>query len=160
MGRARLYLPSHDNAASEHLPETPKGLRAADLVKVMTDKPITPHPSTLKSLPPEELTSIVIPKPKRQRQIPERPRAEGYNEQAYTDAKHAAEEKKDPTSRELDDLFRLMEFDSQRGELLQEAYAIWKEMRSRGIIPTDRGYAALLKVSYNPDVVDCRWLPK
>ena len=160
MGRARLYLPSHDNAASEHLPETPKGLRAADLVQVMTDKPITPHPSTLKSLPPEELKSIVIPQPNRKQHLSKIQVPEGYNDRAYADAKHAAEEKRDPTSRELDELFRLMEYHSQSGELLQEAYAVWKEMRSRGIRPTERGYAALLKVSYNLDVVDCRLLPK
>jgi hypothetical protein len=39
-----------------------------------------------------------------------------------------------------------MEYDSPYGEMKEEALAIWREMRSRGIRPAKDGYVALLKV--------------
>jgi hypothetical protein len=74
----------------------------------------------------------------------------GYNTKIYSIVKQLVKEGKDPTSQELSDLFRLMEYDSPCGELKDEARAIWREMRSRGIVPNLDGYLALIKVQ-NPN---------
>ena len=57
-----------------------------------------------------------------------------------------------PTPTELDELFRVMDRDSPQGEMKHEAMTIWREMRAKGIIPTQDGYVALLKVISPPHV--------
>jgi len=70
----------------------------------------------------------------------------GYYGGIYRDVLQLAQEGKDPTSEQLSQLFRIMSYDSPEGELKDEALAIWREMRSRGVVPTITGYVALLKV--------------
>jgi hypothetical protein len=69
-----------------------------------------------------------------------------------------AEMERDPTPGELTSLLRLMEFDSPEGEMKYEARAIWREMRSRKVFPTEQGYLALLRVTrliWHGLIVDC-----
>lgn len=70
----------------------------------------------------------------------------GYNPGIYKEVKELAVQGKDPSREKLTDLFKLMKFDSPYGEMKEEALAIWREMRSRQIIPTKEGYVALLHV--------------
>jgi hypothetical protein len=70
----------------------------------------------------------------------------GHNVQIYREVAALAKEGTDPTRQQLTELFRMMEFDSPEGEMKDEAFAIWQEMRSRGVIPTREGYVALLKL--------------
>jgi hypothetical protein len=60
-----------------------------------------------------------------------------------------AETGKDPTREDLSNLFLRMELDSPLGEMKEEAFAIWREMRSRGIVPTADGIVSLLKVTFS-----------
>lgn len=150
MGQARLQEPVMDNSAPAELNATPKIATAGDLVRVMSDKPIPQNPSNLHSLPSTQIGNLAAPIQEPKVQLPKivaaAPVPMGYNSRAYSQAKTAAEEKRDPTPEELDELFRLMSFDSPLGELRMEARAIWKEMRTRKILPTEKGYWALLKV--------------
>jgi len=70
----------------------------------------------------------------------------GYDANAYENARKLAAKGKKPTPKELSDLLRLMDFDSPMGEMRHEAYTIWKEMRKGGIIPSAPGYTALINV--------------
>jgi hypothetical protein len=81
------------------------------------------------------------------------PVAEGYDAKAYNKAMDIVKEGRNPTPQELTDLLRLMDFDSPLGEMKPEAHAIWKEIRSKGVISTIGGYIALLNV-YSPDCFD------
>jgi hypothetical protein len=74
------------------------------------------------------------------------PVIKGYNKNAYDDARKIVEEGRNPTPTELIDLIRLMDFDSPQGEMKKEAYAIWTEMRSKGVTLTAEGYLALTHV--------------
>src|SRR5271167_2823886 len=74
------------------------------------------------------------------------PTPAGYNANIYKEVKELAEQGKDPSRKQLTELFKLMRYDSPYGEMKEEALAIWREMRSRKIIPTKEGYAALLDV--------------
>jgi hypothetical protein len=71
----------------------------------------------------------------------------GYDSQAYVKSLNIAQIGRDPTPAELTNLLRLMEFDSPHGEMKYEARAVWREMRSRKVFPTEKGYQALLKVT-------------
>ena len=149
-GQARLQEPVMGNTASPWINKTPKVARASDLIRVMSDEPILEYPSNVGSLPSQQITNLVPPIQKPMAPLPKivasAPVPPGYNFRAYSQAKTAAEENRDPTPKELDELFRLMNFDSPLGELRLEAHAIWKQMRSRKIIPTEKGYWALLRV--------------
>jgi hypothetical protein len=122
-------------------------------VQVLADKPISPHPSSLSSLSEEELAGSSTRGPKhkapRRKFWLTKPIPWPSNSQAYDKAKATAEANQDPTPSELTELFRVMQLDSPFGELRQEGYAIWKEMRARGVLPTEAGYVALLKVLGN-----------
>ena len=161
--RARIQQSGHDNAASTDL-EAFQAAKAENLVKAMTDKPISQRPSSLNSLPSEELAVPMIPtwKPKAgpPKMTKSAPVPIGYNSRAYSEAKKSATDKRDPIPEELDDLFKLMEFDSKLGELRLEAHTIWKEMRSRGILPTTRGYVALLRFNQPQISLTSSWQQK
>jgi len=79
-----------------------------------------------------------------------KPVGQGYNPNAYEIARKIAEESRNPTSDELTDLLRLMDFDSPMGEMKLEAHAIWSEMRTKNIRPKTDGYLALLNVGSPP----------
>lgn len=76
------------------------------------------------------------------------PTPAGYNSGIYSIVSKLAKDGRDPTPEQLADLFRLMAFDSPLGEMKDEALVIWRRMRSKGIVPTTKGYVALLKVSF------------
>jgi len=90
-------------------------------------------------LAPEKFPFHAVPRPKM---------ATDYSPDIYSQSKIRALREEDPTPAELDRLFRMMDRDSPQGELKQEALLIWREMRARGIIPTQEGYVALLKVAF------------
>ena len=88
-------------------------------------------------LAPEKFPFHAVPRPKT---------ATVYSPDIYIQSKIRALREEDPTPAELDSLFRMMDRDSPQGELKPEALIIWRELRSRGVIPTQEGYVALLKV--------------
>ncbi len=149
VGQVWLQDPVMDYSAPAELNTAPKITTAGDLVRVMSDKPIPQNPSNLLPLASAQIANvspIQEPTVRLPRIFAAAPVPVGYNSRAYSQAKTGAAENRDPTPEELDELFRLMSFDSPAGELRMEAHAIWKEMRSRKIIPTGKGYWALLKV--------------
>jgi hypothetical protein len=70
----------------------------------------------------------------------------GHNEQIYRIVATAANAGQDPAVTELNDLFRMMLHDSPFGEMKDEAMAVWRTMRDRGIHPTKEGFRALFAV--------------
>jgi hypothetical protein len=82
-----------------------------------------------------------------ERPLAAKPVTVGYKPEIYREVTALAKKGKDPTPEQLADLFRMMQFDSPEGEMKDEAFAIWQEMRSRGVIPTKQGYVALLKLA-------------
>lgn len=115
-------------------------------------KNVPSKPSALESLSSEDLSdpflTILKPaeRPKVKPPVVGTPVPKGYDSKAYAEATRLAEKGKKPTRLQLDNLLRLMEFDSPQGELRHEAREIWREMRSRGVLPTSAGYKALLQV--------------
>src|SRR5204862_360028 len=110
---------------------------------------IPENPSSLNTLTQADLanpfTLSPIPNPKIEKPLAARPVTAGHNPQIYREVVELAKEGRDPSPQQLTQLFRMMEFDSPEGEMKDEAFAIWQEIRSRGIIPTKEGYVALLK---------------
>jgi hypothetical protein len=92
-------------------------------------------------LAPDKFPFHVVPRPKV---------AAEYSPDIYVQSKIHAMREENPTSTELDELFRIMDRDSPQGEMKHEAMIIWREMRAKGIIPTQDGYVALLKVLLPP----------
>ena len=124
---------------------------AGELAKVMTNKDIPSNPSALDFLDKAqfELATPLVSQANTnvEKFVAASPTPAGYNSKIYSIANQLAKDGKHPTPEQLSDLFRLMSWDSPLGELKDEALAIWREMRSRGVIPTDKGYVALLNVS-------------
>ena len=91
----------------------------------------------------------LFPPPNRkiEKPLPAKPVTAGHNPQIYREVAALAKDGKDPTPQQLTDLFRMMEFDSPEGEMKDEAFTLWQEMRSRGVIPTREGYVALLRLA-------------
>jgi hypothetical protein len=131
--------------------------------KITLTTDIPPNPSSLDNFPSKILNfkfqstpaGIPVEKP-----VVAAPLPRGYNEHAYTNAIKIAAEGREPTREEVTDLLKLMDFDSPLGEMKYEALAIFREMRSRGVIPTYIGYEALLNVRDSGTWGDCRWLPR
>lgn len=128
--------------------------KASELLKVFTadqnpssQQPQTDWPSQTKAHnEPLEMTINRPQNPEKLPLAPGKPVPKGYNDRIYRIVKDLATNEQDPTSQQLDDLFRMMEYDSPMGEMKNEAYTVWLEMRSRGIVPGQMGYTALLKV--------------
>ena len=91
----------------------------------------------------------LFPPPNRkiEKPLPAKPVTAGHNPQIYREVAALAKDGKDPTPQQLTDLFRMREFDSPEGEMKDEAFTLWQEMRSRGVIPTREGYVALLRLA-------------
>ena len=126
-------------------------MQAKKLLKALVrPEQIPENPSSLNTLTQADLanpfTLSPIPNPKIEKPLAARPVTAGHNPQIYREVVELAKDGKDPSAQQLTQLFRMMEFDSPEGEMKDEAFAIWQEMRSRGIIPTKEGYVALLKV--------------
>lgn len=120
------------------------------LTALVQPEQIPANPSSLNTLAQADLTNPFtlspIPNPKIEKPLAAKPVTAGYNPQIYREVIELAQEGKEPTPQQLTQLFRMMEYDSPEGEMKDEAFAIWQEMRSRGVIPTREGYVALLKV--------------
>ena len=122
----------------------------------MTSKDSHPSiPSTLTSLTQDELSNPFTPPsppaPAPKVEIPPvgAPLPGGHNPAVYEQMKELAEKGGTPTPGNLNDLFRMMAHDSPLGEMKAEALVIWREMRSKGIVPTKEGIIALLKVPHS-----------
>ena len=116
---------------SEEIPSTPTSLQ--DMQQEF--KPLlSAQESISPAVKPEEPIVSAAPTPS------------GYDNSIYRIVKQLAVEKKNPTPEQLSMLFRLMAFDSPYGELKDEAMAIWRTMREKGIRATQAGYDALFKV--------------
>jgi pentatricopeptide repeat protein len=127
-------------------------LQAKTLLKALVRPEQIPSiPSSLNTLTQADLKSpfTLSPAPNREIEKPlaAKPVPAGHKPQIYREVVELAKTGIDPTPQQLTDLFRMMEFDSPGGEMKDEAFAIWQEMRSRGVIPTKEGYAALLKLA-------------
>lgn len=113
---------------------------------------IPPAASSLSSLPPELLEKTAcLPDPgigsiKHEPAPRGAPVAAGYNDRIYRVCAARAQAGQNPSPTDLNDLFRMMLHDSPNGELKDEAIAVWREMRSRGISPTKEGFRALFAV--------------
>jgi len=112
--------------------------------------------SSLSSLPPDllvEKTAFLpdptIGSPQHEPAPPHAPLPTGYNDRIYRVVAAMAKAGQDPSPTDLADLFRMMEHDSPYGELKDEAVAVWREMRKRGINPTKEGLRALFAVRFN-----------
>ena len=154
----RLQEPPPPPAAS-HAPAAAAGKSADNATLASAFLPPQKIPqaaSSLSSLPPDLLVekTAFLPDPtigsaQHEPAPPHAPLPTGYNDRIYRVVAAMAKAGQDPSPTDLTDLFRMMQHDSPYGELKDEAVAVWKEMRKRGINPTKEGLRALFAVRFN-----------
>jgi hypothetical protein len=145
--------PATNEAASSPPPSAP---RSSDerkaLVDAVSSHQIPEAPSILSTLPPDlvetttKATDRVIGSPKPEEWRPGKALPGGYNQEMYRMCAGLAQEGRNPSPTDLDQLFRLMWHDSPYGELKEEAMSVFRTMQKEGIVPTKDGFRPLFSV--------------
>ena len=150
----RPYASAPNGPPSSAPPSTPTAsdLERKALVAAIAPQQVPEAPSILSTLPPNLVDKtpppldLSIDSGKHESWRHGQAVPMGYNAQIYRICAGMAQEGRNPSRADLDQLFRLMGHDSPYGELKEEAMAVFREMRKRGVVPGKDGFRPLFSV--------------